>query len=411
LKGRGISEKVEITNAIIGRMTICENSPIINGRGKTNTFLKLEDVRESPTPSIIIPSMELIRISFTEYSVVPVIFKDFHNLILIIIGGYLIVINKYKNLTSMYNRNDSCRLQFLNLITALSYCIIYIFSGLFTIFVVMNQLFHIFRLDTDQVKEITESLNEPHVHDFEELIVGMAGELEHFIDFRSEKFTAPFVSFITKGKVHKVKPSAKDGSFDMWVIEFKSEFIPETTFQLYSWYHDNANIQLREGYCFDRLSTLCEMMHEEMKIERPDYAVIRILLNALITMIENERKKTVDQGIPTGNQNTTFKNFLKILEENFRRPEGVDFYAEKLFMSARNLNLICQNIMQKSVSEIIETRKLIEAKNLLSSTDKTVSEIGYELGFNEKSYFTAVFRKKTGQTPTEFRKEMKKLAS
>ena len=80
-------------------------------------------------------------------------------------------------------------------------------------------------------------------------------------------------------------------------------------------------------------------------------------------------------------------------------------------MSSRNLNLICHNILQKSVTEIIETRKLIEAKNLLINTEKTISEIGFELGFNEKSYFTAVFKKKSGQTPSEFREEMRSLIS
>ena len=110
-------------------------------------------------------------------------------------------------------------------------------------------------------------------------------------------------------------------------------------------------------------------------------------------------------------QSVTFKNFLRILEENFKRPEGVDFYAEKLFMSSRNLNLICQDILQQSVSEIIETRKLIEAKNLLISTDKTISEIGFELGFKEKAYFTSVFKKKAGQTPSAFRDEMKRIIS
>lgn len=65
--------------------------------------------------------------------------------------------------------------------------------------------------------------------------------------------------------------------------------------------------------------------------------------------------------------------------------------------------------MQQSASEIIETRKLIEAKNLLVGTEKSISEIGYELGYKEKSYFTSVFKKKAGQTPSEFRKEMRKL--
>src|SRR5690606_35943569 len=110
-------------------------------------------------------------------------------------------------------------------------------------------------------------------------------------------------------------------------------------------------------------------------------------------------------------QNITFKNFLAILEENFRRNVGVDYYAEKLFMSARNLNNICHQVLQQSVSEIIETRKLIEAKNLLSTTDKTVSEIGFELGYHEKAYFTRIFKKRTGQTPTAFRTEMRNLVS
>ena len=149
-----------------------------------------------------------------------------------------------------------------------------------------------------------------------------------------------------------------------------------------------------------------------MQQSMPSLSVVRDLLKTLFTMIEPEREKYSISGqtFPK-TQNTTFKNFLKILEDNFRRPEGVEFYAEKLFMSARNLNLVAHNILHKSVSEIIETRKLIEAKNLLISTDKTISEIGFELGYNEKAYFTTVFKKKSGQTPSEFRDEMRKIIS
>ncbi len=278
----------------------------------------------------------------------------------------------------------------------------------------MTHLFTIRKFTETDARTLAESENEPHQHDFEELLVGMAGTLEHFIDFRSQIVEAPYISFVTKGKVHRVKPEIKDGKCDIWVLRFKSEFIPETTFQLYSYFHGFANLKLNRGLCFDRMPVLCEMMYNETLQSETDYAVIQHLLSALFIMIESERKKLypplMDDGIQK-TQNTTFKNFLKILEENFRRPEGVEFYAEKLFMSSRNLNLICRNILQQSVSEIIEVRKLIEAKNLLISTDKTVSEIGFELGYNEKSYFTNVFKKKSGQTPTEFREEMSKLLS
>jgi len=129
-------------------------------------------------------------------------------------------------------------------------------------------------------------------------------------------------------------------------------------------------------------------------------------------MIESEKRKVTHQ--PNGwatTQNTTLLNFLKILEENYQRPEGVEFYAEKLFMSSRNLNLISKNIFNQTISELIETRKLIEAQNQLTHSDKNISEIGFDLGYNEKAYFTNVFKKRTGQTPSEFRQEMKKLLS
>lgn len=276
----------------------------------------------------------------------------------------------------------------------------------------MIETFKIFQVDATEANRINASENEPHHHDFEELIIGKEGQLEHFIDFRSSVLKAPFVSFVTRGKVHRVKPIVQNGKCRMWAIRFKSEFIPETTFQLYSLYHDNASIELPIDACFERLNILCEMMAEEMREPSPDYAIVRQLLGTLFTMIEAERRKLIpEEKEQLKSKSITFKNFLRILEENFYRNVGVEFYAEKLFMSARNLNIICHQILQQSVSEIIETRKLIEAKNLLSSTEKTVSEIGFELGYNEKAYFTNMFKKKTGQTPTAFRREVKALIS
>ncbi|HLV51151.1 MAG TPA: AraC family transcriptional regulator [Flavobacterium sp.] len=274
----------------------------------------------------------------------------------------------------------------------------------------MNKLFHIFKVNEAEAKKISAQPDEPHSHNFEELLIGVEGKLVHFIDFKKVTTQAPFISFITKGKVHRIIPKTHQGKCDIWGIRFKSEFIPETTFQLYSFYHDQANIKLEQGYCFERLLTLCKMMHDESLQENPSYSILKQLLSVLFTMIELERKK-LDGPEETlqKTQNISFGNFLAILEENYHRPLGVDFYAEKLFMSSRNLNLICQNILEQSVSEIIETRKLIEAKNLLISTEMTVAEIAYELGYNENSYFSNVFKKKSGQSPGEFRNEMRKI--
>lgn len=276
----------------------------------------------------------------------------------------------------------------------------------------MEPMIRIFKITPAELAQIDAAPNEPHHHDFEELIIGTAGTLEHFIDFRSETVEAPFVSFVTKGKVHRVRPGVKDGQCDMTVIRFQSELIPETIFQLYSLFHDQAQLPVREMKCFGRAITIADMMADEMEQPSPDLAVVRQLLSTLFTLIRSGNHTTDPNGAASATaQNETFRNFLRILEENYRQPHDVDFYASQLFMSARNLNLITQGILQQSVSRIIETRKLIEAKNLLLTTDKPISEIGFDLGYEEKAYFTRVFKKNSGQTPSEFREEMRKLVA
>ncbi len=276
----------------------------------------------------------------------------------------------------------------------------------------MKLPFEIHKINAEHAKKIAGSPNEPHIHDFEELLIGIEGRLEHFIDFKAAIFCAPYVSFVTKGKLHRVKPLLHDGKCSLWQIRFASDFIPETTFKLYSFYHEHANLEISDSICFQRITTLCELMAGELQQSSPKLVIVHDLLKALFAMIEAEfEKKLAPEEVVAKTQSTTFKNFLKILEDNFKRPEGVDFYADKLFMSSRNLNNICQTILHKSVSEIIETRKLTEAKNLLIYSELSVSEIGFELGYNEKAYFTNVFKKRTGMTPTDFREEMHRIIS
>ena len=274
----------------------------------------------------------------------------------------------------------------------------------------MDSLFSIVRMDSKRALEVAQHADEVHVHDFEELIVGIKGRLEHYINCEMVTVDAPLVAFVAKGQSHRLVTRLADGDFDMWVLRFKSEFIAETVFQLYQSFHNKANVSLQTGTCFNRLGQVCELIEVEMHGPAPDLSVVHHLLSALFIMIESEKKKvSEDDADGSAILNETFLSFLKILEDNFRRPLSVEFYAEKLFMSSRNLNLICQKIMSQSVSELIETRKLTEAKHLLATTSKSVSEIGFELGYNEKSYFSKVFKRKAGQTPTEFREEMERL--
>lgn len=276
----------------------------------------------------------------------------------------------------------------------------------------IDKPFEIFRVTTAELIEYEDFKVVPHSHNYEQIIVGIEGELEHYVDFTSTRLKAPYISFVSKGKVHQAVPHVEGGKFDIWIIRFRSDLIAETIFQLYITFHNNSNLIFPCNERFDRFVTLCELMDDEICQQKPNYAIINHLLSTFFTILDSEHRKLVnDSDLLFASQNETFTNFLKILEENFHRPLSVEFYAEKLFMSSRNLNHICQSILQKSVSEILETRRLTEAKNLLATTKLPIAEIGFELGYKEKGYFSNVFKKKTGQTPTSFRDEVEALIS
>ncbi len=88
--------------------------------------------------------------------------------------------------------------------------------------IIMEQLFDIFRIDAPKALEMAAKADAPGAYNLEELIIGIKGKLEHFIDFKTHNVAVPLVSFIAKGKAHRVVPKLQDAEFDMWVLRFKN---------------------------------------------------------------------------------------------------------------------------------------------------------------------------------------------
>jgi len=265
----------------------------------------------------------------------------------------------------------------------------------------MDKLFRIFEITEELAEDIATRTIDAHFHDFEELIIVTQGSMEHFIDFKMEVVNAPVACYVSMGKMHRLLPH---NNLRGWVINYKTEFIPDSKLNFYANFFTSTNIPLSSGTCLNRFISLCQVIKAESSQNFIDLTTVRHLVNGLVAMIDAERKRSLPiENVAKASQIALFINFLEILEKNYAHNEGVSFYANEMKMSERNLNTICKNNFQKSVSEIIETRKLIEAKRMLLHTDKTVSEIGYELGYSEKSYFTRVFHAKMEITPSRFR--------
>lgn len=80
--------------------------------------------------------------------------------------------------------------------------------------------------------------------------------------------------------------------------------------------------------------------------------------------------------------------------------------AGQLNISPRYLSDMLKQETGKTAIELIHISLVNEAKNRLRSDDRRVSDIAYELGFEDLSYFSRLFKKETGLTPNQFKKHL-----
>ena len=86
---------------------------------------------------------------------------------------------------------------------------------------------------------------------------------------------------------------------------------------------------------------------------------------------------------------------------------SIDQIAEKMSVSQRYLSDTLKKETGKTTTEHLQLYLIDEAKNILLNPNKSVSEVAYELGFEYPQYFSRLFKKKEGISPSEFREKYK----
>lgn len=101
--------------------------------------------------------------------------------------------------------------------------------------------------------------------------------------------------------------------------------------------------------------------------------------------------------------------YRMLVEKQYTATRLVQKYAGQLGVSANYLNVLVRKYLGKSALNLINERVILEIKRRLLRTEKGVSEIAYELGFDELSYFSRFFKRHTGITPIAFREKMNEM--
>jgi AraC-like DNA-binding protein len=154
----------------------------------------------------------------------------------------------------------------------------------------------------------------------------------------------------------------------------------------------------------DFMTEITRCMYEEQEKELPRHgeiirAYLELLLMRLSRFYEHQQEETA-----TPYHQQLLIRYEELIEKHYMDKRMVSEYADMLSMSTKNLNAICKKTVNRTASELIHSRIILEAKRLLLHAEWSVQQVGEMLQFYDPSYFVRFFRKHSGMTPEKFRR-------
>lgn len=252
-------------------------------------------------------------------------------------------------------------------------------------------------------------IEKPHRHNFYLLVLFTKGSGNHEIDFTKYEIKSGSLFMIQPGQIHNWQLSKDiEGYIFFYSNELYNLYFGNKNVEDYPFYQSIMNqpeISL-DDYEMALILPYFELMINESRkntIKKEDK-----LLNLLDCIhIEISRKYIAENYHSTHSYNYKIHQLEQFLEFFYKTEKKPSFYASKMNITLKHLNRICKETLNQTVTEIITKRITLEAKRLLSNPTKSINQIADELGFENYSYFTKLFKKQTQNTPSDFRKTLK----
>lgn len=257
-------------------------------------------------------------------------------------------------------------------------------------------------LTDDEVRGILLAPPAAHRHDRQEIVLFTQGGCLHEIDGAAQDLEAPCALLIARGKQHRLIPrSGTQG----WVIHFEEALLPGSSAWMFSQFFASSSVALPEGAPASRVFELAELA--SALLERGGAGVEDAAAHLLLAMLALLQAKFQEEVLlRTEASCSDFRLFvecLDLVEAHYRIEKGPGFYADRLGVPIRRLLRLTHLFLGRTLKQLLEDRCLVEAKRLLYFTDTPIKVLVADLGYQDPSYFTKVFRKATGTTPVAFR--------
>lgn len=248
----------------------------------------------------------------------------------------------------------------------------------------------------------------PHRLKFYLIFFITGGKGKHFIDFENYDYCRGTVIFISKEQVHAFDPSV---NYEGELILFRETFFTKnlsdtersTSNSLFN-YHIYSPVNYLSSDQFTIFKRIVMSIREEFSNQDDSFKpqIIGNLLKQFL--LQTERLRNGPRGRLDFRYYDEFIALQKLLDNHIHEERSVKFYAQKLGISTKKMNLLTQSIAKVTSKEYITSRLILEVKRLLVSSLYSINEIGYKMGFEEPTNFVKFFKKESGQTPAAFRK-------
>jgi AraC family transcriptional regulator, transcriptional activator of pobA len=249
----------------------------------------------------------------------------------------------------------------------------------------------------------------PHAHNFLQVFLLEEGLTILQNEEQSFEVTAPAFFTIPKNVVHGFTSSDDCRG---WIINLSDNFLEnilkkdaDMVMEL-----DVIHIEhLEEGEETERIILAMRKIVSEFNQNLSGKAImLQSLVNILIVRLHRLPKKATDFLIPQNSDNTSkiyFRRFMQLVKTAHSFKKTIEEYASDLSISQGHLNRICQKIAGKSPKEIIIDYCMLEAQRALTNIEMSISQVAYDISFEDPAYFSRLFKKRLGISPKEFREK------
>lgn len=247
----------------------------------------------------------------------------------------------------------------------------------------------------------------PHKHDFYLVVFFAAGKGSHEIDFNTYPIKPGSIFVMSPGQMHNWEFSDDiDGYVFFHSRQFYDEGFTRESIQDYPFFnsiHNPPLVQLKKNSFQNMKQLFEEIVSEYQKNEFLRFEK----LHALITLVYIELSRQYELVRAPENENylSKVRKLEELIDRNFRTKKYPYEYAELMNISEKHLNRMSKSCLNKTTSDLIAERVILEAKRILIHSKLSISEVAFELGYEDNSYFSRFFKKQTGITPVEFMKQ------